>query len=52
MTYTTNVAPGHYDTIQEAAEAIETLGLGQGGTIYDETGKPVAQYGPDGLIEY
>ena len=52
MAYTTNLTTGTYETIQEAAEAMESEGLGQGGTIYDENGKPVAQLGPDGLIVY
>lgn len=52
MTYTTNVTTDTYDSIEEAAQAILDGGLGQGGTIYDESGKPVAQVGPDGLVEY
>lgn len=52
MKYTTNVTPDFYDSIEEAAEAIQDEALGAGGTIYDDTGKPVAQLGPDGLIVY
>lgn len=52
MSYTTNVTPERYDSIQEAAEAIQDQALGAGGTIYDEDDHPVAQLGPDGLIVY
>ena len=51
--YTTNSAnfPGiEFETIEEAAEALQSAS--EAGTIYDETGKAVAQYGPDGLIVY
>lgn len=49
MSFTTSATPGHYETLQQAAEDLEAQNLA--GTIYEE-GKPVAQYGPDGLIEY
>jgi len=48
--FTTNLTTGGFETIEEAAQAILDSGLGQGGTIYDESGNAVAQVGPDGLI--